>query len=160
MLTLLQRLDFWLTIAVLAFAAWLEFDKIQAWRKRRSVKRSERRQGIVMSRDTGSEIDRGGSQTSPSVLVRSQQDQVPEDWTASFEDVQKWVAEHNMTDEQAVILFATAHRQPDDFFLSANKIRDGVGGSRDAVLAQVAQCRPKPKPPRPSPRLERPKEGW
>lgn len=124
------------------------------------VNRFMRWYGAFRPSRSGPEQADDNPQTNPQAPIRSQQDQVRTDRTVSFEDVRMWIAEHNMTDEQAVILFATAHRQPDDFFLSANKIRDGIGGARDEVLAKVAQCRPRPKAPKPSNRLERPKEGW
>lgn len=100
------------------------------------------------------------SQTSPMPAGPPQQDQAGLDRSAiSFDMIADYLARHNLTDEQLIILYARAHRAPDDYPLSANKIRDAVGGGRDDVLAAIAAQRPKPKqqPPR---RLERPVNGW
>lgn len=103
---------------------------------------------------------RNGPRTSPRVMVRPDTDQISPDRTGvSLDQVAEFLRQHNLTDEQLIMIYALPHRAPDDYPMSANKIRDAVGGSRDEVLAAIAAHRPKPKvrPPR---RLERPANGW
>lgn len=98
--------------------------------------------------------------TSPRTLVRADSDQARPDQTdISFDQIADYLAQHNLTDEQLITLYARARRAPDDYPLSANKIRDAVGGSRDEILAAVAAERPRPKA-RPAARMERPANGW
>jgi hypothetical protein len=98
--------------------------------------------------------------TSSAPVVLAQQHQAASALVPDFEAVLDFLAKHNLTDEQAIDLFATAHRAPDDYFISANKLRDAIGGNEAAVKARVASHRPKPPAPRPAARLERPANGW
>lgn len=100
------------------------------------------------------------SRLRPYPLVRPDTDQAGADQTeVTFADIADYLAQHNLTDEQLIILYARARRAPDDYPLSANKIRDAVGGSRDEVLAAIAAERPRPPQPKLR-RLERPANGW
>lgn len=97
--------------------------------------------------------------TEPVMSVREQQNQVGADQSVDFENVLTWVSEHNVTDDQALEILAKLQRGPDDYIVSANKIRDSLGGSRDEVLSRIAARRPRVVA-KVSPRLERPPNGW
>jgi hypothetical protein len=108
----------------------------------------------------GAETVLTGSSTGSAPVVLPRQHQVASAPVLDFEAVLTFLTEHNLTDEQAIDLFATAHRAPDDYFISANKLRDAIGGNEAAVKARVASRRPKPPTPRPAARLDRPANGW
>lgn len=101
-----------------------------------------------------------GPRTSPVLVVRPDTDQVKPEPVRNFQDVVDFLKKHNLTDEQLIAVYAVIHRAADDYPLSANKIRDVVGGTRDEVLALVSSYRPKPPAPKPSGKLVRPENGW
>lgn len=113
---------------------------------------------FIMSRG-GTPMFAAGPQTGSPVVVRGQQDQEGLEMVRDFDAVLDYLARHNLTDDQLIAVYAVSHREGDDYPLSANKIRDAVGGTRDEVLAAVAEYRPKTAP-KPSRRLERPANGW
>lgn len=83
---------------------------------------------------------------------------VREDREVTFEDVRTFLLDNNLTDEDAVDLFTLAKRKT-GYFLSANKIRDTVGGSDAEVKNQVRKWRGegvKQAPPSVSPIAGRP----
>lgn len=108
--------------------------------------------------DDSSDDDDDGSNTSSSIVVPAQQHQMAPAPVLNFEGVLDFLKRHNLTDEQAIDLLTVARRESGDL-LSANKIRDIVGGNEAQVKARVAQHRPRHKPA-PARRLERPAGGW
>ncbi len=88
-----------------------------------------------------------------------QQNQVEPASVPSFEVVIDFLAGHNLTDEQAIDILALMSRDAGDL-LSANKIRDIVGGNEAAVKTRVAAWRPAPEPQRSQGRVPRPDGGW
>jgi hypothetical protein len=75
-----------------------------------------------------------------------------------FQYVISVLTEQPLTDAQAIAILAVMHRENDEHFASANKIRDLVGGADAVVKSQVAARRSrKPAIPR---RLTRPTNGW
>lgn len=137
-----------------------------AWRERRAMSGAlldQRHAAIMASRvdHAGSEALIGGSRTGSADPVPPQQNQVEPEAVRSFEDVLSFLTEHKLSDEEAADLLAVAARAG-GYLLSANKIRDAVGGSDAAVKARVAARRPKSEsdPLRSSGRLERPEHGW
>ena len=115
--------------------------------------------GASWSLSGGSAWHDSGSGTSAAVAVPQQQHQAASAPVPDFELIISYLQRHNLTDDEAIDLFAVAHRESGDL-LSANKIREIVGGNEAAVKARVARYRPKPPQPKPSPRLERPADGW
>lgn len=106
----------------------------------------------------GSDYDNAGADTSSARAVPPQQHQSASELVLDFDSVLDYLRRHKLTDEQAIDLLTLATREEGDL-LSANKIRDIVGGNEAAVKARVASHRPK-APARPSSRLERPANGW
>lgn len=159
---LIQRLDFWLTIGALAFAIMLEYDRIRAWLGRRSVSRFDQRRDDVMSRSPDSRPVPAGSGTGSADLVPGQQHQREPAAPANFDDVLAYLARHKLESPDQVVDVLSVLQFGDGHVLSANKIRDVVGGNERAVKARVASHRPKDKEeaPRTSSRLERPENGW
>jgi hypothetical protein len=115
---------------------------------------------VTLQQRAGSSGNPAGAGTNSAPVVLAQQHQAASAPVPDFEAVLDFLAKHNLTDEQAIDLFATAHRASDDYFISANKLRDAIGGNEAAVKARVASRRPKPPAPRPAARLERPVNGW
>jgi hypothetical protein len=114
----------------------------------------------VTSSDDGSEESEGGSRTGFADPVLGQQNHTEPEPVLKIEQVIAFLTEHNLTDEQATIMFAVMRREDGEHFLSANKIRDVVGGADAVVKAQVAAYRPRQSRPKPAARLERPANGW
>ena len=112
----------------------------------------------LMSNWRGADDDDPGADTSSDEPVLPQQHQVAPALVLDFAGVLDYLKRHNLTDEQAVDLLALARRESGDL-LSANKIRDIVGGNEALVKARVASHRPKQHAP-PARRLERPAGGW
>ena len=157
---LVKRFDFWLTIGSIVFFVWLEIDKFRAWWGGRSVKRSWHIDPNIMSRSAGSTTDRTGSGTGSDRPVPTQQHQAAPELVPTFDAVIAFLAKHNLdTPEQLIDVLAVLHYDG-EYPISANKIRDLAGGNEAAVKARVAKHRPKQNPPKPSPRLERPINGW
>lgn len=100
-----------------------------------------------------------GSGTGSARAVPPQQHQSEPLRAVNFETVSVFLKEHNLTDEEAIDLLTLAHRESGDL-LSANKIRDIVGGNEAAVKARVATWRTPPKPQRTQGRVPRPHGGW
>jgi hypothetical protein len=113
----------------------------------------------IMS-DDGAEGDLDGASTDAGTVVPAQQHQSALELVPNFEVVKAYLTDHTLTDEQAIELLALARRSSGDDLLSANKIRDIVGGNEGKVKAHVAAHRkPRPKP-KAAQRLERPIRGW
>ncbi len=106
----------------------------------------------------GSHSIRAGSDTSSERAVPAQQHQSAPELVLDFEGVLDYLRRHNLTDEQVIDLLTLIRRESGDL-LSANKIRDIVGGNEAQVKARVAGHRPKPIQPQ-ARRLERPVNGW
>ena len=161
MLDLIKRLDFWLTIGAIVFFVMLEFDKLRAWWGKRSVKRSWYIDPGIMSRGLGSESKHAGSGTGATDPVSAQQNQVTPEPVSSFDGVIDYLKRHKLaTPEQLIDVLSVLQFEDDSYPISANKIRDLAGGNEAAVKARVASHRPKAAAPKPSPRMERPVNGW
>lgn len=113
-----------------------------------------------MSSDDGFEDELDGFETSSSVVVLAQQNQENQNQNANFESVYAFLTQHNLTDEQAIIMLSVMRRLSGDDLLSANKIRDIVGGSDAVVKFEVAKHRKPRHKPQPLKRLDRPVNGW
>lgn len=108
----------------------------------------------------GARDDLSGAGTSSSVVVPAQQHQAASELVPDFLMVKDYLTDHTLTDEEAIELLALARRSNGDDLISANKIRDIVGGNESKVKAHVAAHRkPRPKP-RQVARIERPVNGW
>jgi len=109
---------------------------------------------------TGAEPSGDGSGIGAVSPVPPRQHQAASELVPDFDAVLRFLEEHNLTDEQLIAVYAIPHRTPDDYPLSANRIRDAVGGNEAAVKAQVAARRPKPRAPKLRAHLDRPVSGW
>lgn len=109
--------------------------------------------------DTGATVVPGGSSTGADDAVPPQQNQVEPASVPNFDGVLDFLYRHNLTDEEAIDILTLMHREVGDL-LSANKIRDIVGGNEAAVKARVAAWRPAPEPQRSQGRVPRPDGGW
>lgn len=114
---------------------------------------------FIVSCLSSSSDSHASSDTSSARLVPPQQHQSASELVPDFEMVASYLKRHNLTDEQAIDLLTLAKRETGDL-LSANKIRDIVGGNEAQVKARVASHRPKPIQPRPPARIVRPENGW
>lgn len=108
---------------------------------------------------TGSTGAASGSGTGSARAVLPQQHQAEPALVPCFETAIDYLKRHNLTDEQAIDLLTLMRRDAGDL-LSANKIRDIVGGNESAVKARVAAWRNAPKPQRTQGRVPRPHGGW
>lgn len=114
----------------------------------------------ALTRESSSRGDLTGAGTGSHVVVPAQQHQVASELVPDFLMVKDYLTEHTLTDEEAIELLALARRSNGDDLISANKIRDIVGGNEGKVKAHVAAHRkPRPKP-RQAARIERPVNGW
>lgn len=114
---------------------------------------------IMSSGHGGSVVVPCGPSTGADDAVLPQQNQVEPASVPSFEVVIEFLTGHNLTDEQAIDILALMSRDAGDL-LSANKIRDIVGGNEAAVKTRVAAWRPAPEPQRSQGRVPRPDGGW
>lgn len=101
-----------------------------------------------------------GSGTGSYDLVLPHQNQANQEPVRDFATALDYLARHNVTPDQAIDLLAVLRWEDDSFVLSANKIRDLVGGADAVVKARVAAHRPKLPAPKQPARLERPANGW
>jgi len=114
---------------------------------------------VVMS-NGGSEDDDDDAGTDAEDVVPGQQHQAEPELVLNFEAIKAYLTDHTLTDDEAVVLLALVRRADGNDLLSANKIRDIVGGNEGKVKAQVAVHR-KPRPrPKAAARIERPANGW
>lgn len=123
------------------------------WGERRPMSNSER----------GSQLKRtsfdGGFERFP-LPVLGQQNQERANRFAAIEDIINLTYTSPVTDQQALTILALMRRENGEYFLSANKIRDIVGGADATVKAEVAALRPsKPAPPVVR-SIARPPGGW
>jgi hypothetical protein len=141
-----------------------------AWHLARALKRRYVHvswQGLLdiladdMSSEAGSEPTLPGSRTGFDDPVLPQQNQVKPELVFEFSHLLDFLSRHNLSEGEAIALLARMRRSNGiDYYLSANRIRDVVGGADAAVKAEVAKHRPKPAVPKPPARLERPANGW
>lgn len=108
----------------------------------------------------GSEGDRGSSGTGADQPVLPQQHQAALELVPNLAAVKTYLKQHNVSDQDAIDILALLRRPTGDNLISANKIRDIVGGNEAAVKAQVAALRPKPPAKLTQGRQERPVNGW
>lgn len=134
----------------------------------RSIERAriqkERRERVYGYADvTSSGGSNGGyadASTGADDLVPRQQHQSALELVPSFEALKTYLTNHTLTDDEAIEMLALARRSSGDDLLSANKIRDIVGGNEGKVKAHVAAFRkPRPKAPHAT-RIDRPVSGW
>lgn len=140
-----------------ALTSWYETNKDRA------VNRYEDYEEYESGGDAGSEQQRPGSENartgtqggSEGRFYGTRTAPVQAEHEITFEDVRNFLLDHNLTDEEGVDLFTLAKRKSGPF-LSANKIRDVVGGSDAEIKARVRKWRgdgvkpsapPKPEPP-------------
>lgn len=115
--------------------------------------------GRYVTPRTSSRTDTPGSETGLRLVVLPQQNQENQEPVLDVQGAIAYLARHNLTPDEAIDLLAILRWEDGDYLLSANKIRDVVGGADAVVKAQVASHRPK-LPAKPSARLERPANGW
>ncbi len=139
-------------------------DAIAAAQARDYARYEAKQQRRAMSSyDGGSHADRSGFEGGSEWFaepVPGQQNQENQNQNATIEDIINLTYTSAITDQQALTILALMRRENGDYFLSANKIRDIVGGADAAVKAEVAALRPsKPTPP-PARSIARPPGGW
>jgi hypothetical protein len=126
-------------------------------RARAQKARRDRLYGYV---ESGFAEDDPGADTDADWAVLPRQHQAASELVPDFSTIKAYLIDHTLTDDEAIELLALARRSSGDDLLSANKIRDIVGGNEGKVKARVAAHR-KPRPrPKGAPRLERPAKGW
>mgnify|MGYP001607408571 CR=1 FL=1 len=92
--------------------------------------------------------------------VPAQQNQEYANQNATVDDIISLTYTSPVTDQQALTILALMRRENGEYFVSANKIRDIVGGADATVKAEVAALRPH-KPTKPPARsVTRPPGGW
>lgn len=125
---------------------------LQARDYARYLEKQAMRQSV--SEPTANQRFRSGS----GVVVLEQQNQEFQNQNVNFETIKTFLTEHNLSDEQVVILLALIRRSNGDDLLSANKIRDIAGGADGVVKPLVAaHRRPRPKV---SSHIKRSANGW
>jgi hypothetical protein len=158
MTDLFNRLDFWISLIGAGLVVYLWGRR---WWRRFTASGDQHREPTVQRYYYPEPTPPLASpRPEPRPPVPQPQYQNEPNQSVNFDAVLAWVLDNNLTDEQGIALIAAAHRLPGDYFLSANKIRDGVGGSRDEVLAQVAALRPRPPAKKIEAHLDRPANGW
>ncbi len=100
-----------------------------------------------------------GSGTGATLPVSWQQHQAASELVPDFEAVKTFLSKHKLTPQEKIDLLAIAQDE-DGYWISANKIRDLVGGNEAAVKSRVASHRPKPPAPKAAAHLDRPVKGW
>lgn len=100
-----------------------------------------------------------GAGASSGDAVPVQQHQEEPELVPNFARALTYISQHNFTSDEAADILANM-KIDGEYLLSANKIRDIVGGNEAAVKARVASHRPKPAQPRVQGRMERPANGW
>lgn len=113
----------------------------------------------LMSIEPQNQPGSAGSGTGSAEPVPPQQHQAAPSPVPDFDAVLAYLTRHKLNDEQAIDLLTVAQRES-GYLLSANKIREVVGGNEATVKARVARGRPRPPEPRASASLKRPQEGW
>lgn len=108
----------------------------------------------------GAEDDQGGASTDAAPAVPPQQHQAKPELVPDLASVKIYLKQHNASDPDLVDILALLRRSNGDNLISANKIRDIVGGNEAEVKARVAALRPKPPQPKAQGRIERPANGW
>lgn len=120
-------------------------------------------EGHVMSPpkvELGSEEARSGAGTGATSSVPPQQHQAAPELVPDLTSIKTYFKQYNVNDPDLVDILALLRRSNDDNLISANKIRDIVGGNEAEVKARVAALRPKPPSPKPTPSIRRPQNGW
>jgi hypothetical protein len=115
---------------------------------------------FVVVRLPGSEGDHGGADTGATLSVLPPQHQTKPELVPDLAAIKTYLKQHSVSDQDAIDILALLRRPTGDNLISANKIRDIVGGNEAAVKAQVAALRPKPPQPRTQGHADRPANGW
>lgn len=145
--------DLWaIGLAVVLFFTFLNREAVAEW-----IRAGWSRYVVLRA---GSEGDQGGSSTGADPAVLPQQHQVASELVPDLASVKIYLKQHNVSDQDAIDILALLRRSNGDNLISANKIRDIVGGNEAAVKAQVAMLRPKPPAKLTQGRQERPVNGW
>ncbi len=84
----------------------------------------------------------------------------PVNWYASHAEPRIDLAAIEEADRDTVIDILSVLKKDGDYLLSANKIRDLVGGADAVVKSRVASHRPKPPAKKIEAHLDRPVKGW
>lgn len=113
-----------------------------------------------ISSSDGADTSRAGASTGAGLVVPPQQHQVAPELVPTFDLLKAYLTDHTLTDDEAIELLALARRSSGDDLVSANKIRDIVGGNEGKVKAHVAAFRKPRLKPRSADRLDRPANGW
>ena len=150
---------FWLVVVCTILMALF---KVAVWWGERHPMSSDEAEPAprAPARVSGARGDLFGAGIGADWAVPQQQHQAASELVPNFEAVKSYLAEHTLTDDEAIELLALARRSSGDDLISANKIRDIVGGNEAKVKAHVAAHRkPRPKPRAPT-HIERPAKGW
>jgi len=147
---MLERLDFWLTIFVLALLFWAKFGRLITPLFRHAG-------GRVMSRPILNRVDTNYCPEPPKQTVLPDTHQ-PD--TLSVDELIDLLTQHKLTREQAIKLLSKLRNPMDEHWLSANKISSSLGGTNAENMAAIAEYRPKPHAPPPPQTMRRPRGGW
>jgi hypothetical protein len=149
--------EYRMPIRLLIRALWRRFFQVGDWRAAMDrLADIEQRHGTLMSREddwgSGSEgAETGTAIGSEDWFYGSRTAPVQEKKEVSFADVIAFLVDHNLSDEEAIDLFAVAKRKS-GYIVSANKIRDHIGGSDAEIKARVRSRRPQAAPIAPAPK--------
>lgn len=145
--------DLWaIGFAVVLFFTFLNREAVAEWIRAGWAR-------YVMSR-AGSEDEHDGASTSADPAVLPQQHQATPELVPDLASIKNYLKQHNVSDQDAIDILALLRRSNGDNLISANKIRDIVGGNEATVKAQVAALRPRPPAKLTQGRQERPVNGW
>lgn len=148
-----------LVVAIALYALWP-----RPWSDLVALIRHGRKYGYVsinfLPCADGSPAEIAGSRSGSDDLVLAQQSQENQEPVRGFDDVIAVLSEHKLTSEQAADVLAVMRRENGEYFISANKIRDIVGGADKVIKARVAIFRPQQSRPKPAAHLDRPANGW
>ncbi len=147
---MLERLDFWLTIFVLALLFWAKFGRY-------ITPLFQREGGRVVSRPILNRVAPKRYETTPKQVDLPDTHQ-PDTMTA--DDLIALLTQHKLTREQAIKLLSQLRNPMGDHWLSANKISSSIGGTNAENMAAIAEYRPKPRTPSPPQTMRRPRNGW
>lgn len=107
----------------------------------------------------GAAVVPSGSGTGADKAVPPQQHQVAPASVLTFDDAISFLKRHKFESADELIDVLSVLQRDGKPLISANKIREIIGGNEAAVKARVATHR-KQEPPPSTRRLERPVEGW
>lgn len=124
-----------------------------------SVNRFQTDKPITSSVMDGAAVVPSGSSTGADKAVPPQQHQVAPASVLTFDDAISFLKRHKFESADELIDVLSVLQRDGKPLISANKIREIIGGNEAAVKARVATHR-RQEPPPSARRLERPAEGW